>query len=296
MKKAVIIFNSLKRKSIFISNLDKLIKGLNERNYETIVRATLSSTDVDDYISCLDEVDLLVGAGGDGTINEIVNAVSHNQNIDPKILFFPTGTVNDYATSLMLENNVEYGFKLIDQNLYRRVDSACINGYQYFNYICAFGPFTSTSYSVSHNMKKELGALAYVLKGITEVVSISQEHSLKVNVDGREIKGDFSFGMIVNSHSVAGIKSIFKATDITDGYYTLFLLKSTAYNMARLPKLIVNGFGDSFIEEGIVCVSFKRASIEISDDVTWTLDGERGPDGSIDVSVIPANVKIYTEL
>lgn len=296
MKKAVIIFNSMKRKSTFIQNIDRLIKGLNERDYETIVRATLSSTDVVDYVSGLTSVDLLVGAGGDGTINEIVNAVSNNPAIDPYVLFFPTGTVNDFATSLLLQNDIDYGLKLIDDNKFRRIDSARIGDDLFFNYICAFGPFTSASYSVSNTMKRELGALAYVLKGITEVVSMYKAYHVKAEVDGRLIEGDYQFGMIVNSHSVGGMKSFFKAADITDGKYTLFLLKNSAQNIAKLPKLIVSGIGNEYFDEGIVCVSFEHAKIEIDENVTWTLDGERGPKGSFEVNVVPANVKIYTEL
>lgn len=296
MKNAIIIFNSVKRKSSFLQNIDILIKGLNQRGYQTIVRATLSPTDVNDYISDLTEVDLLVGAGGDGTINEIVNAISNNPKIDPYVLFYPTGTVNDFATSLLLQNNIEYGLKLIDDNKFRRVDSACINGNTYFNYVCAFGPFTSASYTVSNTMKSELGALAYVLKGITEVVGISKTHHLKAIVDGRLIEGDYNFGMVVNSHSVGGMKSFFKAADITDGQYTLFLMKNSAQNIAKLPKLIVGGIGEEYIDENVVCISFKQASIEVDSDVAWTIDGERGPVGSFEVEVKPANVKIYTEL
>lgn len=296
MKKAVVIFNSVKKKSIFSSKLDQLIKGLNERKYETIVRATLSPSDITDYLGELTEVDLIVGAGGDGTINEIVNAVSNNSNIDPFVLFFPTGTVNDFASSLLLENNVESGLKLIDEDKYRRVDSARIGDDLYFNYICAFGKFTSASYSVSHAMKRDLGAFAYVLKGITEIVSLPRTYHLKADVDGRIIEGDYLFGMIVNSHSVGGIKTFFKATDITDGHYTLFLLKNYAQSIAKLPKLLTNGIGKEFVDEGIVCISFKQAKIEIDDDAVWSIDGERGPSGSIDVEVVPANVKIYTKL
>ncbi|WOO86596.1 YegS/Rv2252/BmrU family lipid kinase [Mollicutes bacterium LVI A0039] len=296
MKTAVIIFNSVKRRSSFLNNMDILIKGLNERDYQTIVRATLSPTDVNDYISMLTNVDLIVGAGGDGTINEIVNSISNNNNIDPYVLFFPTGTVNDFATSLQLKNDVKYGLKLIDNNQYRRIDSARIGERTFFNYVCAFGPFTSASYSVTHTMKRELGALAYVLKGITEVATITNSYHLKANVDGRIIEGDYSFGMIVNSHSVAGMKSMFRATDITDGYYTLFLMKHSAQNIAILPKLIIEGIGKEYIEDGIVCISFKQASIDIDQDVMWSLDGERGPVGGFDVEVVPANVKIYTEL
>lgn len=295
MKEAVIIFNSVKRRSSFLQNIDILIKGLNERGYKTIVRATLSSTDISDYISQLETVDLLVGAGGDGTINEIVNAISNNELIDPEVLFYPTGTVNDFATSLLLKNDIEYGLNLVDENKVRRIDSARIGEDLFFNYVCAFGPFTSASYSVSHTMKSELGALAYVLKGITDVVKVTKQYHVKACIDGREIEGDFNFGMLVNSHSVAGIKSIFKATDITDGYYTLFLLKHSPQNISILPSLIINGIGNEYIEEGIVCISFKNAQIE-ADDVVWTIDGERGPTGSIDVSVVPTNIKIYTEL
>ncbi len=294
MKQAVIIFNSQNRRSYFLQDLDLLIKGLNERGLKTDVRATLSSTDVNDYICSLTSVDLLVGAGGDGTINEIVNAVSNNQKIDPYVLFYPTGTVNDYATSLLLEADIASGLQLIDTGAYRRVDSARLGDGTYFNYVCAFGPFTGASYQVSHTMKRELGPFAYVLKGISDVSKIKQTYQVNAICDGREISGEFNFGMIVNSHSVAGMKQMFKGTDITDGYYTLFLIHNAKLN--QLPKLLVNGIGEEYIDDNIVCVSFKHLQIKIDDDVVWTIDGERGPQGSLSVEVMPANILMYTQL
>lgn len=294
MKLAVIIFNSQNRKNYFLQDMDVLIKGLNERNYVTIVRATLSATDVIDFISGLEQVDLLVGAGGDGTINEIVNAVSNNESIDPEILFYPTGTVNDYATSLLLENNIESGLKLIDDGMCKRLDSARIDKHLYFNYVCAFGPFTSASYQVSHTMKRELGPFAYVLKGISDVPKLWNPLHVKATVDGRVIEGDFNFGMIVNSHSVAGIKQFFKYADLTDGHYTLFLLDKAKLNI--LPKLLVGGIGEEYISRELVCISFKELEIEVEGEATWTLDGERGPKGKLSIDVVPENIQMYTRL
>lgn len=296
MKTAVIIFNSTKKKSNFTQSLDVLIKALNERNYETIVRATLSSTDIEDYITKITHIDLLVGAGGDGTINQITNAITLNENIDPKVLFYPTGTVNDFASSLLLQNNIDYGISLLDNDKWRRIDSACINNNLYFNYVCAFGPFTSAAYSVSNNLKRDLGALAYVLKGISDVITTSTGHKMKVSTESHQFEGEYHFGMIVNSHSVGGVKSFFKAADITDGYFTLFLLNSSAKHISNLPKLIINGIGKEYMDDGVVCVNFKKATIETDEEIAWTIDGERGPIGGFNVEVIPTNVSIYTEL
>ena len=40
--------------------------------------------------------DLIIAAGGDGTINEVVNGVAGLEN-RPQMAFIPTGTTNDYA-------------------------------------------------------------------------------------------------------------------------------------------------------------------------------------------------------
>ncbi len=296
MKTAVIIFNSQNRKSYFLQDIDILIKGLNERGYLTIVRATLSSTDLIDYTLALDECDLLVGAGGDGTIHEIVNAVSKNKKIDPKVLFYPTGTVNDFATSLLIDSDIMSGLKMIDDDKYYKVDSALINGETYFNYVCAFGPFTSASYSVSHNLKRDLGAFAYVIKGLGDMATLAKTYHIKAVVDGREVEGDYSFGMIVNSHSVGGFKHVFKSTDITDGYYTLFLFKSSPFTIKHTPRILLNGIGQEYVSSEVVCLSFKQLSIQTDENIAWTIDGERGPVGSFDCKVVPKNLNIYTNL
>lgn len=296
MKTAVIIFNSKNKRNQFLTNLDSLIKELNIRGYQTITRATLKEKDAIEYIQGLTEVDLIVGSGGDGTINEIVNGVSTNSNIDPRILFYPSGTVNDYATSLLLKSDYMSGIELIDNDQFRRVDSALVNGQTYCNYVLAFGAFTSASYQVSHQLKRELGAIAYILHGITDVVNIGKAYQVEVDADGRHFQGDFHFCLIVNSHSVAGFKYIFRSTDITDGHYTLLLVRRSPQTMAKLPRLLINGIGEEYIDNEVICVSFKNLILTTEQPIPWTLDGERGPIGSVNVQVKPGNVSIYTSL
>lgn len=296
MKTAIIIFNSKNKRNIFLSNLDQLVKELNKRGYQTILRATLGPQDAISYITQLDNVDLIVGSGGDGTINELVNGVSKNPLIDPEILFYPTGTVNDYASSLRLKAEYMSGIELLDNKQVRKVDSALVNNETYCNYVVAFGPFTSASYQVSHQLKRELGSLAYVLKAITDIVNISKEYQMRIVADGREFNGLFNFGLIVNSHSVAGVKYIFRSTDITDGYYTLFLVRHSPQTVTMLPRLLVDGIGKEYIDKDVICISFKKLEIFTEEKIEWTIDGERGPVGGVSVEVIPGNVSIYTPL
>ena len=76
-----------------------------------------------------------------------------------------------------------------------------------FIYVAAFGIFTDVSYTTKQEVKNVLGHMAYVLEGMKQLMNV-KSYQLKVTSDEANFEGDFLFGMITNSKSVGGFKSI----------------------------------------------------------------------------------------
>ena len=98
------------------------------------------------------------------------------------------------------------------------VDIGSLND-KYFVYVAAFGVFSDTSYATPQNMKNIFGHAAYVLQGIKSIANIPS-YKMKITIDGEIQEGEFIFGMVSNSISVGGFKSITrKGVEFDDGLF-----------------------------------------------------------------------------
>src|SRR5699024_8275984 len=75
--------------------------------YEASAHATTGEGDASEAarIAVERHYDVVVAAGGDGTINEVVNGLA-DQNYRPKLGIIPVGTTNDFARALGVPRNI----------------------------------------------------------------------------------------------------------------------------------------------------------------------------------------------
>ena len=294
MKRAIIIINSKNKKSQFVSRLFDICIILSKKDYETKVMLTKKANDTFNIVKDNKKhCELIVVAGGDGTMNEVVNALGRDKN-KPKIMYFPTGTVNDFGASLKIPHNFDKQLQLLKKHNVEIVDSGQIND-KFFNYVCAFGPFTRASYTTSHSEKNRFGKLAYYRRIIDEIPTLAQSYYLDVIVDGERINGYFTYAFIINSTSVGGFKHFMRNDRIDDGYFNLVLVSKTSGKVVRKGIAhLIQGMKDNFNDDDYIFKKFKKLQIITKDKIQWTLDGEKGPVGSIEVEVIKHNLEIVS--
>ena len=117
-----------------------------------------------------EQIDLMVVAGGDGTVNYVVNAM-RNKGLDIPLGVIPAGTANDFAGALGMSHKPLEAAKQIASGAIDRVDCGCVNGLYFVN-IFSFGIFTTTSQRTPDERKHKIGKLAYMV-AIGSAVSIS---------------------------------------------------------------------------------------------------------------------------
>ena len=104
--------------------------------------------------------------GGDGTFNEVINGLMKCYK-KPKILYVPTGTVNDLGKYLFLPKNYKEAFKLLNGQTVA-IDICKVNE-SYFSYVLACGKFTNVSYGNNQSKYKRMfGRLYYYLRGVKD--------------------------------------------------------------------------------------------------------------------------------
>ena len=90
--------------------------------------------------------------------------------VKPKILYVPSGTVNDLGNYLSLSKDYKKAFKLLKE-CPTAIDICKVNE-TYFSYVLACGKFTNVSYGNNMNkFKKLLGRFYYYLRGVKDFFS-----------------------------------------------------------------------------------------------------------------------------
>ncbi len=232
--------------------------------------------------------DLIVCCGGDGTLNETVTGLLQ-AGLQVPIGYIPSGTTNDFASSLKLSHNPIQAAKDIIEGEAVAYDVGKF-GERYFCYVASFGAFTKASYAVPQTVKNALGHTAYVLGGISELSQIRNEH-VRMEIDGEVVEDDFLFGAICNSTSIGGILTLPpNRVDMGDGIFEVMLIRA-ARNVNEIPECILAVQNQTY---NCGMITFRPAkSVKIIADpfMTWTLDGEKA-DGYKEITVENLNKAI----
>ena len=98
MKRARIIYNPTSGRELFKKSLPEVLQKLEQAGYEASCHATTGPGDA--TVAARQAVerkfDVVIAAGGDGTLNEVVNGLVGHE-FRPKFGIIPVGTTNDFA-------------------------------------------------------------------------------------------------------------------------------------------------------------------------------------------------------
>lgn len=276
MRKIYFIYNPHSGKEQIGSKLNEIIRTLAERDNELTVVPTIGYLDAMERITNLsDGYDLVVCSGGDGTLNEVVTGMMKRPAARRlPIGYIPAGTTNDFARSLSIPRNMPEAARHIMAGRPRTFDMGSFNE-NTFVYIASFGIFTEVSYSTKQEIKNVLGHMAYILEGMKSLYNI-KSYRMKVSSDEMEFEGDFIFGMVTNSKSVAGFKGLVKGdVQFDDGIYEVTFIKRPK-NPIELQEILSSLLIEEIDSNYMYSFRTKKLIIESEKMVPWTLDGEFG--------------------
>ena len=218
--------------------------------------------------------DLVVAAGGDGTLNEVISGLMR-LDAPPPLGYLPQGTTNDFASSLQIPRTPASAAKNIVQNRMRELDIGRWNE-RSFIYVASFGAFTRSSYAASQAAKNALGHFAYILEGMKDLNTLRPYH-IRLTADGEVLDGDYLFGAVCNSTSIGGLMKLDpERVVLDDGKFEMLLVPSpkTAADLQNLVLALLNQQYDS---QGLVFRHVSSLRLETEEELPWSLDGEYAP-------------------
>lgn len=275
-KKLMLIINPSAGKGAYKVNLGDALHVLDMGGYRTSLFFTSGPGEATEFAaSYAMDYDTVACIGGDGTLSEVISGLMELKS-PPPLGYIPMGTANDVATTLALpKNNTIGAARRIVHGSPHPFDVGGFGDREYFAYIAAFGAFTEVSYATPQSQKKVLGHLAYVLQGAMALPKI-ESYKTRVEYDGGVIEGDFLYGSVSNSTSVAGIVHL--RDDLVclgDGYSELVLVRNPG-NLAEFKNIVDSVIYQKYDNDDLLILHTKRAKFSFEKPVAWTRDGEAG--------------------
>ena len=229
MKKARVIYNPTSGKELIKKNLADILSILEECGYEASAFATTpeeNSARNEAHRAARAGFDLLVAAGGDGTINEVVNGIAPLKR-RPKMAIIPAGTTNDYARALKIprDNIVKAAEVIKNQTVKMDIGQA---GKNYFINIAAGGHLTELTYEVPSELKSIFGYLAYLAKG-AEMLPRVKPIKMRMTYDEGVYEGNASMFFLGLTNSVGGFEQIVPDAKLDDGKFSLIIVKQPIF-------------------------------------------------------------------
>jgi YegS/Rv2252/BmrU family lipid kinase len=208
---------------------------------------------------------IVVAAGGDGTINEVVNGLAGS---DTALGILPVGTMNVFASELGLPRRLRDAWRVIQEGEVRRIDLACANR-QYFVQLAGVGLDAQVVKETSWDMKRRLGPLSYLLSAAA--VAARKPPKLVVKTDDRTEEG--SFVLIGNGRYYGGRIQFFQNARVDDGLLDILIFQRMGHiDIARYMGNVL--MGRHTLLQDVVYFQARKVRVESDEEVPVEVDGE----------------------
>lgn len=272
MKRLLLIINPVSGKKMILRSLTQVIRVFMDAGYLVTTMVTAAGGEATNFAAQYGaDYDLLVCAGGDGTLNEVISGLA-SQGFQPPLGYIPCGSTNDFAVSRHLSGDVVQAARNIAEGELTAYDLGRF-GDRYFSYVAAFGAFSWLSYTTDQNLKNVLGHTAYILDGIKDLSKI-KPYSVRLVADGVSYEGSYLFGAVCNSTSIAGTLELPRElVDTCDGQFEVLLIHEPK-TIPELESIVRSLVNKDYSSPLIDLFRAEQLEIESPPDVDWTLDGE----------------------
>ena len=285
MKQAVFLYNTQSGKGKVARNVEAICTVFRAYGYEITPQLIDFGANPFDGNEA---IDLMVVAGGDGTVNYVVNAMKR-KGLDIPVGVIPAGTANDFARALGMSCEPLEAARQIASGSIDRVDVGCVNGLWFVN-IFSFGIFTTTSQRTPDKRKLRIGKLAYIIEGVKEFRSMHAV-PLEIEADGERFDLRSLMVLIFNGETAGGFH-LARRSSIKDGLFDCILLEKKNFFRSTLAMCRYLAGGQPKIVRHLQAQTIDiRSTVNEPTDV----DGQKGAEFPLHIECIAGGLRIMCE-
>jgi lipid kinase YegS len=177
---------------------------------------TLEKADARRFVAEAGEVDLLIAAGGDGTVNEVVHGLMDLSRVARPVLgIVPLGTANDFAIGCGLPRDPEEALALCMEGKEVAVDVGKANEHWFLN-AASIGFGAEITATTPPELKHLLGPAAYAVMGAILAMNVHHYRGRLTSPD-REIAGSGPVAIVGNGRQAGGGLQVTPRARVDDG-------------------------------------------------------------------------------
>ena len=234
--------------------------------------------------------DMVIVAGGDGTVNEVINGIS-----DSKITLaiIPFGSTNVLALELGIPFNVKEASELIAHGKRLKIDLGYAKTNEearYFSMMVDVGFIPKLIEGINLKVKKRWGNLAYLLSGIRQILTYKWYN---IHVEHKSHSVGY-FVIVSNSKDYAGEYQIADKASITDGLLDLVVInRKSWWKIIKFFSSVSIGKSNTFLRGEYYQI--KEAHIYSRHKMLVQVDGELIGTTPVDVKVAPKALTVMVK-
>ncbi len=209
----------------------------------------------------------IVAAGGDGTVNEVVNGIAGSE---AALGLLPLGTMNVFATELGLPvGDLTRCWAIIQESRIRDVDLPCANG-KHFVQLAGVGFDAQVVKETSRKFKRSFGPLSYVVSA----AQIAARTPPRLRIESENaVTEEGSLVLVGNGRLYGGPFPFFKQAVIDDGLLDVLVFKRLNYlEIIRYMQDVI--FSSQITSPEVEYFQTKSLRVSSEVDVPVEIDGE----------------------
>jgi diacylglycerol kinase (ATP) len=234
----LIVYNPAAGKSSNLKNiLDRVANLWRDLGWQVQIAATTAPGDATSkaQIAARSGYNAVVAAGGDGTVNEVMNGLVGTATA---LGVLPLGTVNIWAREMGLSMDLLKAAEILAKSELTKIDVG-MAGNRYFLLMAGIGFDAAVTATVRSEEKKLFGAIAYVKQAI-QIAWNFRGVRLKLRIDGKRVRGKILMVIVGNSQLYGGVIKFTAHATIDDGLLDVCVIKGRG--MLSAPRRLISIF------------------------------------------------------
>jgi diacylglycerol kinase (ATP) len=236
--------------------------------------------------------DLVVAAGGDGTLNEVVNGLAEDFSRS-RLGLIPLGTGNDFARSINVPPDLDASLAILAEGRTRATDvgRATFGGKCRYFINMAVGGFSPIVSEKADDAKERWGPLAYLRGAVGALPELSGFQATLTFDDGERMEIETYNIVLSNGRFVAAGIPVAPMSLLDDGFLDVLIAPVTTIPQLAVlvPQVLLGRHAESDL------LVFRKAShVEVESDppMLWNVDGEIIGDQPARFEVLPRALRV----
>lgn len=249
-----------------------LVSWVREKGHTVDVRVTWEAGDGERFareaVQAVTPPDTIIAAGGDGTVNEVINGMSGS---DVALGIIPLGTANDFARQAGIPDDADHAMDVILQQPPVRIDTAQANDRRFLN-VSVGGVAAEVTAETPADAKESLGVFAYAVSGLRKFADL-RPYTARFRGPDFDLQCKVLVFAVANGQRTGGGTLIAPRAELADGLLDLCIVEAMPRRDAGRMLLKVRR-GEHLGEEGVHYVQLPEVVVSTRRSIVVNVDGE----------------------